>query len=245
MNFRLLACALGALLTAASASAQVTVINSVPYTISTSGKYRLGGNFVTAGPLDNAILINAPNVILDLGGFFVSGPGGDTTSQQGVIVVNNFSNVTIRNGTVANNGFGIFFVNGTNSINHLVEKLNVTRCYRAGVFFAGNTDSSIIRNNTFSQIGGATPIGGGVNNLSSYAIQATDGLRVERNSITGVSVLGNGTAVGIYSPVGGTFVIGNAISNSTIGVFQGKYQSNLTFGCSTPFQAGTDAGRNF
>ena len=81
MNFRFLSLVLAtAALTAATASAQ-TVINSVPFNITASGKYVLGNNFVTATAAQSAITINAPNVILDLNGFFVSGPGGVTSSQ--------------------------------------------------------------------------------------------------------------------------------------------------------------------
>ena len=225
------------LFAAASTASAQTVINSVPYTITASGKYVLGNNFVTASANQVAITINAPNVVLDLNDFFVSGPGNSTTINQTVISVGNVSNVKIRNGTVANNGFGIYFFPGANSINHLVENVNITRCLFGGVFFAANTASSIVRNCTISQIAGNTEGAGRV----IVGISCGTGVRIENNFVD--TVTGGTDNRGINQSVG-SFAIGNTVVGSTIGVFGGKYQNNLTANCTTPFSSGIDAGLN-
>ena len=229
---------------AASARAQ-TVINAVPYTISVSGNYRLGTNLITASAAQTAITISAPNVILDLNGYFVSGSANTTTSNTPVIAVGNVSSVTIRNGTVANNGNAIVFFPGTNSINHLVEDVNVTRCLRQGIFFQSSSSGSIVRRNVITQTGGYT----GSTNAEAFAIALAGGVRAEKNVIVDVTARGTGGAYGI-SGSGGDFMIANTVSNGSggsvaVGVVGGKYQRNLILNFGTPFANGTDAGGNF
>ena len=227
---------------AASADAQ-TVINSVPYTISVSGKYVLGNNFITASASQVAITINVANVILDLNGFFVSGPGNSTTSSQSVISVGNVGNVTIRNGTVANNCYGIRFTGALpTSINHLVENVNITHCLLYGFYFNSSSAGSIIRTNTISQIGGYTG-----SSLSALGVYCFAGVSIENNfinSVTGGTFGGNtGDGYGIDQD-GGSFAIGNKITNCTYGVKYGKYKDNLTDNVTTPFSGGIDVGGN-
>ena len=214
----------------------------MPFTISASGKYVLGNNFVTGSAAQTAITINVSNVILDLNGFFVSGPGGVTNTQTAVISVGTVSNVTIRNGTIANNGYGIV-VNSTstNGINHLYENLNITRCLSVGIIFTGDTASTIVRSNTISQIGGFS---GQASNGAGIACLA--GVRIENNfvnSVAGASVGSGNVGTGIGTGPG-SFTIGNTITNCNNGIVGGKYKDNLTFGCTTPFSGGTDATGN-
>ena len=227
------------LASAAAASAQ-TVINTVPYVISASGKYVLGTN--VSNPSNSgtvAIDITAPNVILDLNGFFVSGTG-NTGGGNTVIRVNNVANVTIRNGLVANAAFGIAFAANTNSRNFLLENVTVSRCYMRGVLFTEPSPGSIVRNCSFSNIGNATTGASSV----AIAIFTDGGVRIENNSIANVTGTGNnGTSVGIAA-ASTDFSIGNTISNSVVGISGGKYLNNLTSGCTTPFSGGTNATGN-
>ena len=235
--------ALAFLTVAVSASAQ-TVINSVPYTITASGKYVLGNNLITASAAQTAITINAPNVILDLNQFFVSGPGGTPGTNAAVIQVGNVSNVTIRNGTVANNAYGILF-SGTlpNSINHRVENVNATRCYVSGIYVPNPTSGTVLRQNSVSQTGGAITPGGDA--MDAYAIYCNGGVRVEANSITDVASPGAFLVSGIDAAPD-AFIIGNTISKSGgFGVRFGKCQNNLTNACMTPFNSTINGGGNF
>ena len=231
-------CLLAASLGAASSAEAQTVINSVPYTISVSGKYVLANNFITASASQTAITINVSNVILDLNGFFLSGPGSTPASTTAVISVGNVSNVTVRNGTVANNGYGIFFASGVNNLNQLVENVNATRCYVGGIYVASISPGTVIRQNTISQIGSASGGSG-----FCYGIYTFGGVRIENNVIVSVTATGSGTSYGINSDTG-SFTVGNTISNALVGIKYSKYQNNLTEGCATPFQFGTDAGGN-
>ena len=237
-HFLLPACAL-ALTFAAAAPAQV-VINSVPYVINSSGKYLLGTNLSTGSASQYPIFINAPNVILDLNGFYVSGPGNTPTSNYAAIYVANVGNVTIRNGTVANQGYGIYFVGGANAINYLLENLNVTHCYIAGVNFNGVTVGSIVRSCSVSQIGDAnssSPSG------NTFGLRDVGGVRIQGNTIGNVN--GRGNNYGIYSFSFTTVTIDNVITNCATGIGGTTYKNNVTSGCTAPFSGGLDAGGNY
>ncbi len=227
-----------------SVSNAQTVISSVPYTIANSGAYVVDRNLIIANGTLNCITINAPNVDLDLGGFFVSGPGSIFSTSAASVFVADVSNVTVRNGTLANNAYGIRFTGGaTNGINYRVENVVFTRLYLDGILTtAVNTSASLIRNCFFSQIGGSTT----ANNGKAAAICCSGGWRIDGCVITNVfktPAQGSGLGYGIDG-LAGSFYIGNTISTCDVGLQFGKYQNNLTSGCATPFQLGTDAGGN-
>ena len=224
------------LLAVTKANAQ-TVISSVPFTISASGKYVLGGNLST-GSAVAAITVNASNVILDLNGFYVSGPGNTPASTNAVIQVNDVSNVTIRNGTVANGAYGIRFSGNANSLNYLIESVNLTRCYIYGVQFVNPAPGSLVLGNSFSQIGGSTTAA----NVTVAAIRTKGGgIRIENNTISSVTPTGTADGYGIEC-LSADFTIGNSISNATYAIYMytgGKNLNNLTSNCSsTPFLGG-------
>jgi len=78
-----------------------TAISSVPYTISSSGSYYLTKDLQTTSGSQNAIVVDANNVTIDLMGFSLIGRGsGDGCG----IFMNERDNVEIRNGTVRNFG---------------------------------------------------------------------------------------------------------------------------------------------
>ena len=222
----------------ASSSAQ-TVINSVPYTIDKSGKYVLGGNLNLATTGVPAIYIAASNVILDLNGFYVSGVPNTLNSSVAVINVSNVSNVTIRNGTVANSGFGVTFLGGSNALNYLVENVNCTRCYFKGVRMYSAAPGSVVRRCRFSQIGGTTAY-----DISPIAISTSGGVRIVNNAISTVTPSSSGsTGCGIVSE-GADLATGNTIYNAGIGIAMtavGKFLDNLTSSCATPFSGGVNA----
>ena len=225
------------LASAAAASAQ-TVINAVPYTISTSGKYVVGTNLNNSNSGSIAITVNAPNVELDLNGFFVSG-SGNTAGTNAVIYVTNVANVSVRNGLVANEAYGVIFQGGTNSRNYTVENVTVSRCYIDGVRFLGTAPGSIVRTCSFSNLGNST----NQSTVSPDGVHSLGGVRIENNSIATVTPTGNVQSFGLL--LGSTdLAIGNTISNTTVGISGGKYLNNLTSGCTVPFQGGTNATGN-
>ena len=80
-----------------------TAIGSVPFTISVPGRYFLASNLIYVLTTGAAITINADEVILDLNGTSLHGPGV-SNSAIGVLVPSRHS-VTIQNGDI--DGFGL------------------------------------------------------------------------------------------------------------------------------------------
>lgn len=197
-------------------------ITSVPYTISTSGSYYLTQNLTASV---TAIIINADDVTLDLGGFTLTGPG----SSYGILM-NGRSNVEIRNGTIRNFTYGIF-ENSTSSKNHRVYNIRALSNSLRGISLGGNNCQ--IRDCTVSDITVSTPssfiygiylgVGGLVDNCSImnvgnnavatsyvYGILANNGNKVSNNLIhdNGSSVAG-----AVYGIVAGN---ANTITGNTI-----------------------------
>ncbi len=226
---------------ATTAGAQ-TVISSVPYAINTPGKYVLGNSLTTAAINQNAITVNAANVVLDLNGFVLSGPAGGTSSNASAISVGNVSNVTIRNGTLTNNCYGIAFNGGASARSYLVENVIILKCYFVGMYFGSLAPGSVVRNNSVSGIGGFT----GTTNFNALGIYSIGGVSIENNHFATITGGGTGTSTGIVA--GATdFVVGNKISNCTVGITMGggtKFLNNLTANCTTPFSGGTNATGN-
>jgi len=97
-----------------------------PYTITTSGSYRLTSNLTGAGVV---LTITADDVTLDLNGFAVDGAGG-----PGPAIQVNGRNATIRNGTVRN--VGSEGINGVGD-GTAVENVTVHDCGRGIVVTNG------------------------------------------------------------------------------------------------------------
>lgn len=107
-----------------------TKITSLPYDITKSGFYYLGGDLTSTG---HGITVNANDVTIDLMGFSLSYTG-TAEFKYGVLMLGN-QNVEVRNGTVR--GFyGGIEENFTTGSNHRV--INVRAVY--------NTESGIVLN---------------------------------------------------------------------------------------------------
>ena len=184
--------------------------------------------------------------MLDLKGFYLAGPGNTaaapSNTNNSVIYVANVPNVTIKNGTLSGNANGISFFsfNLTTSHNYLIDSLVVTRCYLYGIYFRFGlaAPGSHIRRCAFSNIGNSTYNG----TNDAVAIQTTGGVRIENNTIGGITATGGGTSYGINA--GSDFCIGNTISGCDYGIVGGKNLDNLTDNCATPFYKGTNADGN-
>ena len=244
--FRGLGTAVAFWLAAAPPVSGQTVINSLPYTISAAGSYVLGGNLSfgnTNGT--SAITVASSNVILDLSGFYISGPPFPVSNAT-AILVGNVTNVTVRNGTLANTGYGIRIAGGNGtSINHLFENLNITRCFFDGIRFgAGTSAGTVVRGNVITQIGQNPNFDFG--GVDARAIAGGGGARIEDNVVDTVVAFSGGISYGIRAAPG-DLCIGNTVSNCQTGIQalgSAKYLDNLTFGCATPFSGGTNATGN-
>ncbi len=79
------------------------VIDSIPTEITSPGAYCLSADFETS---ETAIVIKASNVLIDMAGHRIQGPGTPESSAVG-IKWNSKSNIGIRNGTIAGFFYGI------------------------------------------------------------------------------------------------------------------------------------------
>ena len=230
-----------------------TVITSAPYTIATSGRYVLGDNLASSDVNQPAITISAPNVVLDLKGHYVTGPGNPTVDYEykhSTIYVGQVANVTIKNGTVSGNAYGIYFAATSAGAgrNELVDSIVATRCYLYGIYFDSaynGAPSSRVRNCVVTNIGGSTSAA----NVNAVGINTTGSVRVENNTVSGLTSTGDGSTFGIAtanpSYALADFAIGNTISGCAYGVYGHSINlNNLTYGCTTAFVSGTNATGN-
>ena len=141
-----------------SAVTAPTVITSAPYTITVSGKYILGNDLILSSTSTPAITISVANVNLDLGGYFISGVG-DTTSTNVLISVGDVAGVTIKNGTLANDGAGIEFTGGSDPRDYAVAGVTFTHLYLFGMEFDNTAIAAKVYGCKFSALGGSTANG--------------------------------------------------------------------------------------
>ena len=205
-----------------------TVINSLPYTISAAGDYVLGSNLNSSQTSGALITVNASNVTIDLQGHYLLGPASYSNQVVYGVYATERANVTIRNGTISQCFYGVFLTgNGnastTNNLNQAVDNLRVS--HAAVGIYLNNAPASTLTNCKLSQI-----------------------------TLYGILVGGAGVTVQgcVFSQIGtggivldtGSFAHQNTVSNAYYGIYGGKYQDNLTYGCTTSFAGGTDAGGN-
>jgi hypothetical protein len=241
---------LALILSAAPARAETvncTPITAVPIVITVQGIYCFTGHLNTAITSGKAIDIQTSNVILDLNGFKLGGlAAGPGTQAIGVYALNR-QNITIKNGTVRGFFYGILLETAGASQGHVVEEIRADQNTFNGIQVQGA--GNIVRNNQVVATGGTTALGP---NADAYGILASGaGPRVLNNDVINTVKQGSATAWGIFfdTTVNGGMAVNNRITvaDSGIeynGISPGKYRDNLTFGVTTPFSGGTDAGNN-
>lgn len=162
-----------------------TPIAAAPFTITDPGHYYLTRNLsVSSGA---AIIVNARNVSIDLGGFTIVGNEPAVPTTGITVVLEGSTRVRVENGTIRNFRTGIFMANsGENRIEDVTLVAN-----RTGVFLGGG---SMISDCTISKgLYGIQLIGPGsdvrncnVNSTELIGIWALDGsgpALIERTSI--------------------------------------------------------------
>jgi len=212
------------------------VIKDLPYIISKPGNYTLTKSLAYNANRTDAITINADDVILDLNGYSITGPGKATSAHQGIAIFGN--GVEVRNGYIAGFFYGLF---ANNSISPKALNLRVhdnlfgldfessaygvevkgCKVYmngRTGIYVAAA--GGIITNNVTYNNGTETPSygisvdsGSCVVGNSSYhntgiGIAAGDGCTVKNNSSYG------NTETGIIT-LGTVLLDGNAATGNT------------------------------
>jgi hypothetical protein len=247
-----------------------TVIASVPYTISVKGIYCLTQSFTTTTAND-AITVNADDVVIELNGHTLEGTLGPSTWARG-IVAENRKNVTVRNGVVRGFRQGVSLTSNwpfTASHGYLVENMHADRNFKSGIIIMAHHSS--IRNNRVTLTGGSTTNSDGVLALRltghggyvghNTVIETVDaaalaaiGLYMEygKGSIIENNVFSNSalsslpsTAIMPVNNSNGVTVVGNRVVNFRTGLDMqsgGLYMNNTVGGAVTPFSGGTAAG---
>jgi hypothetical protein len=88
--------------------AVVKAAGGFPYKITRPGSYRLTGH-LTVAATSNGLMIDAPNVLVDLNGFTISCLGGQFSGISSDDTTNTFVNVKIRHGAVSGCGYAVNF----------------------------------------------------------------------------------------------------------------------------------------
>ena len=159
-----------------------TPIASVPFTISAPGRYFLVSNLTYGLTTGAAITIGADEVILDLNGASLHGPGG-TTSAIGVLVASRHT-VTIQNGDI--DGFGLGIELAVNSAQNIVDNLRLN-ANQTGVFVVNGT-LNIVKN---CVINGGTL---GIRFSSGSGNRASNNTLGNQVAPTGIALFTDGTS---------------------------------------------------
>jgi parallel beta-helix repeat protein len=185
----------------------VTVITSLPYTITTQGSYIINQNLKANW---HGIKVQANNVTIDLNGYSIS--GNNASGGHGVYM-NGRRNVEIRNGTIRNFGSDGIYVETDSGNSHRVINVRVMNNKGRGIILNGNNhmvkDCTVSSNgNTGIYAGlGSTISGTTAYSNAGYGIYAGYG-----NTISGNTACSNGSS-GISAAYGST-VSGNTVYNN-------------------------------
>jgi hypothetical protein len=184
-----------------------TVLNqsnvTSPYQINTPGSYILTSNLTTTVAGQNAIVINVPNVTLNLNGYTISGPdvctsAGCSSATGNVGVLAETTNTVVENGNISGFGYGVYIESGQ------VENVGISSC-AIGVFAMQAT----VHHNQISKI----------SDWGIYALNST----VSENQ---VAAAGNGI-YGSFSSI----VSNSSYENTTYGaLLAGGFATGNTFG---------------
>jgi len=197
-----------------------TVINQLPYTITASGYYCLQNDLTSTG---SGIMVNASDVVIDLGGNTLRGPGTNNTITYCVLAFGR-ARIKVRNGTIRGCAYGLYISDFADSAMatgflggyHRVEDLRITHCTFRGMRIEGN--GNVVRNVDLRFIGGDLVYP----SSSAIAIESLGpGARIIGNTIHevrggGPGDTGLGLAISLSRMSSGSIIQGNTLSNSSI-----------------------------
>ena len=200
----------------------------VPDTINFACTVKFAGSLTTTG---HGLIVNADNVIIDLAGHSLTGPGSGTTYGTYGIYMDGRSNVEIKNGTIRNFGGAGITEQSADGNNHRVINVRVIDNGQAlgaysGIFLMGSNnlvkDCIVDTNNGdgISVYGKGSRIIGNTCLYNSYkGIYA-----VLDNSVTGNTCNNNGDD-GIYVGTGSSVTDNTCFGNSDDGIYVGTGSS--------------------
>jgi hypothetical protein len=243
-----------------------TEIAAVPYHIRAPGIYCLKRSLSLPLLQNEAIAIQADDVVIDLNGHTLENFPGAAGRGWGVYG-RNIRHATVRNGTIRGFEIGVNLENlSGESTGHLVERLLLDRSSLAGLMVDGA--SSVIRSNRVMRTGasphtyGIFAAGAGIHvidNAVTDTVEAPGGIAVgitaymapggvvERNVVSNAA-FGPSRSIGIEVALGGRVaIVGNRITSMHSGILVAPgnaslYMDNTVGGAIRPFSGGTAAG---
>ncbi|WP_099584188.1 hypothetical protein [Pseudomonas sp. 2822-17] len=196
----------------------ITLIESVPYTISKPGNYKLERSLQSDR---NGIEILASNVIIDLNQNTINGPTESDNIGFGIFSFGQ-SNITIKNGLIRGFQYGVY-LSGFSDLaadsstlkgrNHSVNNMDVRFSTFRGIRVEG--ENSVISDNVISDIGGDTTI----ENAYAMGIETYGKeILIQNNSIMevrgqGIQDIGEGVGISLSRYGEGSVVDNNRIAN--------------------------------
>jgi hypothetical protein len=214
--------------------------------INQPGSYVLTGPIVVNAAAIFGILINSPDVTLDLNGYSI------TCSSSGTVAIsiqNNCNRVTVRNGRTVGGFAGI--TTGVALRNVVLEDLSVSGTRGTGIFF--DSSVGVVRRCTLYDIGVASASTDGFT-VAGFSLTGS-GSRLEDCSAFNVVHNAAGQSVRAYT-ITGDWVISNCIAYNfsvppapTTGIFCNS-PASIRRNCrsvnfTNAYVGGTDAGGNF
>lgn len=188
-------------MSALSAQSADVIISSLPFTITAPGTYVLARNLTFSSYSNGSAITISPSpagaVDLNLKGFTITGPGGQTTGVA-IALQNSSFPISVRNGQFSNFGYGVVVepVTSVSTYQHdiTIDKIvfsitsDPSNVYSTGVSFY-QTSSSTVSNCTFN---------GGV-----YGI--VDANTAGNNTYTNDTFLGTSQVLSVTGPDIGSF----------------------------------------
>lgn len=154
-----------------------TPISALPFTITNGGSYYLTTNLQSGAGVDG-ITIQASNVTLDLGGFFL---GGNGTGLSGILVSGAQQSIAIGNGTIR--GWTVAAVNATGA----------RQVHCSGLRILENTADGLLAGSQ-SLVAGCTASGNGGVGIAAQDSSRVTGCIADANA-TGFRAVGSGNRI--------------------------------------------------
>jgi hypothetical protein len=199
-----------------------TVITSVPFTVSAAGTYLLESDLKFSQTKESpaiAITVLADHVVIDLGGYMVSGPGAGTKAElYGISSPKNNSDLVIRNGTI----YG--FTDAISTTGRLTRIRNIA--------LVANKNGITLDDGLASEVSHCYIVGLGF---------STTGVGIHVPYAPDTEIKDNQVAEfheGVLSEAGGCGFVHNFIANCVNGLnlFDNDYyQGNVVIDCQAPF----------
>ena len=195
-----------------------TKITSLPHTISNPGFYYLGGNLTTS---ETGITVNASDVTLDLMGFCITGPGVGVNAASGITIMEDCSNVEIRNGSLKGfSQYGIYAPSSSTGIRLIGIRVKETASCGIKLSGAGNLVMGCsVMNAKWDgmDIGPSSLVKGNYVTQTDWSAIIAD---------VGSNVLGNVTTsngIGIRAYLGTSVMDNTVFGNTSNGIYLGSF----------------------